>query len=499
MSRDASISIHDCHSPMRECEVLRDQILAALAADASLEPRDVLVLCPDLDTYAPVIDAVFGADGDRKAPRHLPYRIVDGTAGSALPVVDALLAVLDAASSRMTAPEVVDLLHREPIRTRFGLSESDVETIRGWVMESGIRWGIDEAHRAEVGQPAMRLNTWRFGLDRLLLGYAAGKDGETTFAGSLPFDDIAGSAGPTLGALVAFSEALFALREDLSGTATIAQWQGRVGAVLERMIASRWDTEYQHQVVRSTLADLAARAEAAGFVEAVPLSVVRGAIAGEVAERGRRFALSSGEIRFASLAPGRCEPARVVALLGMNDGVFPRRPRPMGFDLMARDPRPGDPSVRNDDRRVLREAVFGARERLVITFVGRSVRNDAERPPSVVVSELLDAIDAGFVIEGDEERRASEHVLVRHALHAFSPRYFETDGDPRIFSHDARLCDAARAMAGERVAAPCFVTGPLPAPAENAELRPVTIDELCAFFSHPVAAFVSRRVGVLLG
>ena len=524
---DRSVSVHACHSATRECEVLRDQLLAALQADPTLEPRDIRVLCPDIESYAVAIDAVFGVDP--KDPLHLPYRIADRPAGAALPVVEALFALIDVASSRMAAPAVLDLLYREPIRVRFGLSEPDIETIRGWIVDAGIRWAADAEHRAEVGQPAHRQNTWAFGIDRLLLGYAMGADGDATYEGVLPTDDIDGSAGKVLGALASFSEKLFELRRELLGRATLDVWRRRLAGALETFLASGRTLEFQHQIVRTALDAVVARAAAAGFAEEVPLAVVRDALAADLGERGGGFDLGVGAVTFARLAPGRCVPARVVALLGMNDGVFPRAPRPLGFDLLAEAPEAGDPSPRDEDRRVFQEALLAARQQLVVTYVGRSIKNDAERPPSVVVSEMLDAIDAVFTWSGTANtakakadadaakssrpkvaatqpngtsvpgtKPASEHIVVPHALHAFSPRYFRADGDDRLFSHAIAAAEAAKAMAASRQPAPPFVGAPVPPPPGEEERRPITIDELCAFFAHPVEAFVMRRAGVYL-
>ncbi len=487
---DRSVTVHACHSATRECEVLRDQLLDALATMPDLEPRDIRVLCPDLDSYAVAIESVFGVDP--KDPRHLPYRIADRSSGASLPVAEGLLALLDVATSRMTAPAVLDLLYREPIRARFGLSEPDVETIRTWIADSGIRWGADETHRAEVGQPSLRQNTWAFGLDRLLLGYAMG--GEDTFAGVLPTDELDGGSGKALGGFADFVGKLTALRSSSSEfpekvsqethpretasaslePATFTVWRDRLFRVLERFLASTRTTEFQHQVVRDALDALVAT----GFAEEVPLAVVQGALAAELEGSGG-FDAGTGGITFARLAPGRTVPARVVALLGMNDGVFPRASRPLGFDLLGDD----GPSPREEDRRVFQEALLAARERLVVTYVGRSIKNDAERPPSVVVSEMLD------------ELPASSRIVITHPLHAFSPKYFVPErGD--LFSYAS--CETAKAMLGERVPEPSFVAGPVPAPPGEDETRPVTIDELCTFFAHPVEAFVKRRVGAFM-
>lgn len=492
---DASLRVHACHGPMRECEVLRDQILAALAADPALEPRDVIVLCPDLAAYSPLIDAVFGVD--RKAPGYLPFRIVDRPARDALPVVEAFFALLDVAASRLTAPQVVDALARGPVMAKLGLDDDDIELVREWVMRSGARWGEDERHRLALGQPALRENTLRFGLDRLLLGVAMSSDGDAMFGGALPYDDIEGATAETLGGFVAFCEGLFDLRGRLAGTATIAVWRDRLIAALSAMVATSRTTEYQHQIIRQSLHAMVEDAANAGFSEPVPLSVVREALDADVGDRGAVFEVTAGAITFASLAAGRCLPAAVVALLGMNDGVFPRRPPALAFDLLASSVEPGDPSPRDEDRHLFLEAILAARRQLIVTFEGRSIRNDAERPPSVVVSELLDAIDHRFA-PTQPTMRASDEVVVDHALHPFSPRYFRTDGDPRLFTHSAAFGDGAKSFMGKRSAQAPFAREPVPV-REGDRGRPLPIQQLAAFFTHPTKVFVSKRVGVYLG
>ena len=480
-----SLLIHSCHAPMRECEVLRDQLLAALDEDRSLQARDILVLCPDLETYAPVIDAVFGIDDTTDG--FLPYRIVDRSARRELAVVEAFLTLLDLAPSRATATDVVDLLAREPVRTRFSLDENELDVVREWVADCGIRWGEDAAHRKDVGQPPFRENTWGFGLDRLLLGYAMGSAGQAMCNGCLPYDDVEGTTSSTLGGLAAFCEQLFAVRKTLLGLATLPAWRDRLVDALPRLFSAPWQTEFQHQMIRAALDTLVEHALAAGFGDEVPLSVVRDALAADLDERAAAMEHAPGGITFASFASNRCVPSRIVVMLGMNDGDFPRVRHASAFDLVAMNPRPGDPSTRDDDRQAFLDALLGARDRLIITYIGQSIATNAERPPSVVVSELLDSL-------GNDA--AAAKVVVKHPLHAFSPKYFGDSDDKRLFSHAAALCDGARSMRSASAKLPPFVRRPLPR-AERS--NGVTLDALVRFFEHPIRGFVTTRVGVSLG
>ena len=480
-SPPASLSVHACHGPMRECEVLRDQILAILSDEPDLEAHDIRVLCPDLATYAPLVHAVFDLRHDDAS--WLPYRVDGGESGATLPVASALLAVLELLPTRMTASQVMDVLSLEPVRTRFGLNAGDLDRIQTWLTESGIRWGEDETHRQAEGQPAFRDNTWAFGLDRLLLGLAAAPSARALFADTLPFDDVEGSSARALGGLAQFCEKLFAARRAVQTPCDAAGWRERLATILDDLVGTSIETEYQHRIVRQALADEVLESTTARFAEAMSLATMASHLATRLQGRGRTGSgFSCGGVSFVPLDAGRVVPSPVIVLLGMNLGGFPRVRRPLGFDLLAKDPRPGDPAIREDDRQLFLEAVTAATKRLVITYDGRSVKNNAERPPSVVVSELLE-------VTGGGAKR-----VVHHALHPFSRRYFEKDRDARFFSHSESLRDGAQAAAGTRTRLAALFAEPLPAE----RLEAVSLDDLARFFGNPVEALCKSRLGITL-
>jgi exodeoxyribonuclease V gamma subunit len=312
-----------------------------------------------------------------------------------------------------------------------------------------------------------------------------GSEGHAMCEGCLPYDDVEGTTSATLGGFATYCEQLFTVRKTLVGLAPLAAWRDRLIDALPRLFSAPWQTEFQHQMIRDALDDLVARASEAGFIDEVPLAVVRDALAADLDDRASALENAPGGITFASFTSSRCVPARVLIMLGMNDGSFPRAPRADAFDLVAMRPRRGDPSNRDADRQAFLDALLSVRDHLLITYVGQSIANNAERPPSVVVSELLDSL-------GEK----GESAVLRHALHAFSPVYFGDSKDPRYFSHASALCDGARSMRARRVDLAAFVERPFAPPNAN---RAVTLDVLARFFEHPMRAFVQTRVGVYLG
>jgi exodeoxyribonuclease V gamma subunit len=486
---DRSIQIHRCHGAMREVEVLHDQLLELFTRDPALTPRDILVAMPDVETYAPFIEAVFGAPED--ARHAIPFTVADRTARAESSLADAFLRLLDLYGSRFNAPAVLALLDCPALRARFELRESDLETIRAWIVESGIRWGIDEEHRAALGLPRLRANTWRAGLERLLLGYALPGDGRTLFAELLPHREIEGALALTLGRLVEFAEALFAKVPALSVPRPLPQWEQACRDLLHTFFDDSDDSADEVRRLRDIFAALGRIGTDAEFAEPVAFEVLRAHLAGALTDTDSGLGFLAGAVTFCALKPMRAIPFKVICLLGMNDTAFPRRDAGLAFDRVASEPRRGDRTQRDDDRYLFLEAILSAREVLYLSYSGLSPRDNRASPPSVVVSELLDYLEENYAPAAGELR---ETLVTQHRLQAFSPAYFT--GNPRLFSYSAENARTSRSGDAPRVSRGRFAEAPLPPP--GPEWRAVDLDQLAEFFAHPAKFFAQKRLRLAL-
>lgn len=488
---DDSIRIHACHAAVREVQVLRDQLLALFEADPTLQTHEVVVLCPTIDIYAPLVQAVFGGDGDEA---RLPFRIADLQRRSTDVAVDAFLHVLTLLGGRLGAAEVVDVLELPGVHARFALSTSDVEVVRGWIADAGIRWGADAEHRADAGQPGLDENTWRFGLDRLFLGFAMESDGSSTYAGLLPLDGIEGTQAAALGGFADFCEALFHWRTLLASARRLTEWRAPLLSLLDSFIAEQSDTVEQHVAIRTAIDEVIGRAGRAGFDEPIEVAALVPFLEAALQQSAPGRGFLTGGITFCAPVPMRSIPFRVVCLLGMNDVDFPRSQPAPGFDHMARHPKAGDRNPRDDDRYLFLEALLAARERVIITYIGHGVRDNAPLPPSAVISELLDVVDATFVGD-DPDVPVSPSLIVDHPLQPFSPRYFDASV-PAWFSYSQRHCDAARGLLAPSPDTPPFLSTTLAPPAVID--TSLGLDRLLRFVAHPTRAFLQHRLGLYL-
>jgi exodeoxyribonuclease V gamma subunit len=476
---DRSVQVHACHGPVRQVEVLREVILGLLAADDTLEPRDVLVMCPDIETFAPLISASFGLGaalppGTGHPAHRLRVRLADRALRQVNPLFGVAGRLLALADSRATAAEVLDLIAEPPVRRRFALDDDDLDRLRDLVVRSGVRWGLDPEHRARY-RLEVRPNTWTAGLDRILLGVTMSEDELCWLGTALPLDDVDSTDVDLAGRLAEIVDRLTATLTALGGEAPLAGWLDAildgVGGLTDVSDADAW----QRSRFEAELAEV--RAGAGEHADTVPLGLADiGALLEErLGGHPTRANFRTGDLTMCTMVPMRSVPHRVVCVLGLDDDSFPRASGRDGDDVLGRTPCAGERDPRSEDRQLLLDAVTAATEHLVLLYSGADERTNASRPPAVPLAEIVDVLKVR---------------VTRHPLQAFDARDFDRAAP---FSFDAQARRAAEAGTGPRHDDPRFLDTPLPEPVLEEVVR---LDDLRHFLDDPVGAFLRRRLGI---
>ena len=494
---DDSLRVHSCHGRARQVEIAREAVLHLLAADPTLEPRHVIVMCPDIEVFAPLVNATFGAATLAGAPE-LRARLADRSLRQTNPLSAVAAHLLEMAGSRVTAAQVVDFISREPVRGRFGFDEDALSQIERWLAGTGIRWGLDGAHRAAWKLEGIEAGTWRAGLDRLLLGVAMADHGDL-FAGILPYGDLSSGEVELAGRLAEMVDRLRAALDELAGPHSPQGWARALLSGTAGLTRTSPPDAWQSEELRRELEQLAEEAPGPGRPGAaevlLDLAEARALLADRLRGRPTRANFRTGDMTICTLVPMRSVPHRVVCLLGMDDGLFPRASNQDGDDLLAAQPEVGDRDLPSEDRQLLLDALLAATEHLVITFEGRDQHLNQPRPPSVPIAELLDAVDRTARAPGGGPARAA--VLVEHPLQAFDPRNFRPGALSRAepWRFDDTHLGGARALTGQRRSPLAFLPQRLP-PARPAT---VPLTSLIRFLEHPVKAFLRERLGFYAG
>lgn len=488
---DKSIQIHVCHSPLREIEVLHDNLLNFFERDPELTPNDIVVMIPDLEAYVPFIQTAF--ESPSSSLPHIPYTIADLT-GRSSPVINDFFTILDLKKNRFCATSVLSFLDSEAIRNKAGLSEEDASTIHAWIEGTNIRWGIDRYDREQAGMPSTAENTWQAGLDRLFTGYAMSADDDSLFDTILPYHSIEGSDAILLGKCNSFLQSLFGYVNKLDSEKPMGRWAGLLIEMLDNLFAPGEDDKRLFQKLRNTISDLYEQEKCTQFSKKIPFAIIRtfldSCLSGK--EYGKGFI--TGGVTFCTMLPMRSVPFKIICLAGMNDGSFPRADPSLSFDLIASDQKPGDRSVRKEDCYCFLESILSARETLYLSYTGYCVKDNSLIPPSVPANELTDYLSESFFCSSSDTASIIEQITTHHRLNAFSKEYFLDKPDKRqkLFSYSKENAEAAEAS----VTGPePFIQAPLPLP-EAEEWRRVTVDNLCSFFTHPVKYFLRNRLGI---
>lgn len=514
-AQDRSIQVHACHGQARQVEVLRDVITDLLEQDPTLEPRDILVMCPDVEAYSPLIHAAFGLEGivretapgrsghddpgggeSRSAhPAHtFRVRIADRAPLHTNPLLSLADRLVLLASSRLTGSEVLDLARSAPVRRRFGLDEEGLERLTDWVSSVSIRWGLDAEHREAFLIRGLSQNTWRAGLDRILVGAAVDGDDVDHVGTTLALDDLDSGDIELAGRLAELVSRLADTLERMREASTAEDWvtvlRDGVLGLAEVPAKDAWQ-KAQLERELSRIGTAAAAVGGAGL----GLADVHALLLGRGSARATRSSFRTGTLTVCTMVPMRSVPHRVVCLVGLDDGVFPRTSSPDGDDVLARRPVTGERDTRSEDRQLLLDALMSAGQTVVITYSGFDEHTGAGREPSVPLGELIDAIRRTATGPG------VDRLVTAHPLQSFDARNLGVAGDRpellpagRPFSYDpAALGAAARALKDRVLREHPADTRLSPAPADDVDLA-----ELIRFFDDPAKAFLRSRLGMVL-
>ena len=502
-SSDRSIQLHACHSRVRELEVLHDQLLTWFAQSAANQPGDVVVMMPDVASYAPFIEGVFGA---ATSQTYIPFGISDRNLSEESPLLSSFVQLMKLEQSRLTLSEVITWLAVPAVLRKFAINEQEYSLLQHWLADAGVRWGWDQKDKTRWGLPEQGQNTWLFGLQRLLAGYAM--DGSQLFnyqqSQISPYGDIEGQQTIALGKFYLFAQELLAVMEFCQQRANLADKVEHALDFINRLYEADEQELQDLSQLRSALEQISVHQTQC--IEPIEQSVFVAELEQQLNEKGVGQRFLAGYVNFCTLMPMRSIPFKMVCLLGMNDADYPRQSVPVGFDLMRFSPaKRGDRSRRLDDRYLFMEALLSARECLYISYIGINQKDSGKLSPSILVSELLEYCEQGYALSGElvlapkiSCQNLRQHLTTKHALQPFSPQYFINAESYPSYNEQALQVAISQQHA---IVPHNFSHDVLPtlfSIQHNTLLLdglPVelTLDELIGFFMNPAKAFFMQR------
>ncbi|GAA81572.1 exodeoxyribonuclease V subunit gamma [Pseudoalteromonas sp. BSi20495] len=421
---DTSITLSDCHTPLREVERLHDYLLNLFNQNPTLTPKDIIVMMPDVGTYSPYIEAVFGG---AQGSRFIPYALADLAIEQEKPVLSSFASLANLPFSRFGVSDILDLLQVTQIAEKFGLEAHEYEQIQYWLERVGVKWGINAAHKSSFDLPAIDLNTWQHGLNRLLLGIAM-RDEQCPFNGIYSADEVEGMALDTLNKLVHFIDVLQSFKEQLTPDDTLTNKAHILSELLNAIYESESDDSWDLLVLQNVLEELQKHHDNGDYSKAVSQRIVSYLVKQGIQEKGVGQRFLVGQVNFCTLMPMRAVPFKVVCMLGLNDADYPRNVQPIGFDLVPYSKKQkGDRSRKLDDRYLFLEALLSARDNLYMSYIGRSCFDNQPRMPSTLVSELLEYIGRSFVLSEKSKKVLPACLINQQHLQPFNSHYYLAD------------------------------------------------------------------------
>ena len=497
---DNSVQVHSCHSPMREVEVLYDNILNFFDTIPGLKSSEIIVLAPDIELYASYIKTVFGAP--QKNP--LPYTLADRSIKDESMIAEGFLELLDILNSRFTSNSIINLLEIDEVRDNFEISIDDLSIIKIWIKKVGIRWSLDAESKKKYSIPQTAENSWKSGLDQLLLGFALPVQDVSLFNGLAGSNLVEGNSGEVLGKFLNFFTVLSTLRILSEKKYLLEEWADILLKTLDQLFSANVYKQQEVTNIVHILSALTSHQSLSEFNEPVQFDIIKAYLKLQFTGTRISHGFLNGSITFCSLLPMRGIPFRILCLLGLNEKAFPRKSHHVSWDLIAASPRKGDRSVETEDRYIFLEALLSARDVFYVSYIGQNIQKNNTQHPSVCVEELLDYIatrysssrcvpEAGY---NDNLNNVSvrEQITFNHRLHAFNLEYFRPDS--KLFSYSEESLNGVKKLLEPKLQPHSFFDTPLPAP--SVELYQLSIEELIRFFVNPSKYLLQKRLNIFL-
>ncbi len=480
---DESILVNSCHSPLREIETLHQFLIEQFEKNDNFFPDDVLVVTPDLQGYESAIKAVFGIP--EEGLPYIPYHLGTSQTGDNQLVKRAFTHLLSLPDSRFTFTEVMDLFQMKPIREKLGLSESDCQKVKRWMEENNVIWGLDAEHRKEWDQPAEEMQTWYSGLKRTWFGQWMGDPDNETTVGAPLYNGVRSTDDQELwAAFTRYLNRLNEMRLTIKKKAGCSRWCDQIKQWME-MFFSTDDLQSREGLSILKIVDsLKETHELAKLSREIPFGLIRQEISSSLDQQSSGSTLFTRGVTFSTMVPVRSLPFKVIALIGLNEDKFPRKPTSHDFDLMFQNPESSDRNRKKEDRNLFLESILAAEEIHYCSYVGRSPFDNEEIPPSPIVSEWIEALEK---LTGE----GAENIIQQQALNGFSPDVFKENG-----SYSKLYFDTAKSLAEqENGSSGLMQSAPLSAEGETEE---IDINELVYFFSNPMKYFLKKQFDVRL-
>ena len=502
--KDKSIQFHSCHGKLREIQALHNFLLDQFNQPEPPLPREILVLCPQLENYSALIRAVF--DNPESEEMKIPYGLCDRDWRSESRIIDTFYHLLEFAESRATARDFYTLISRPPIRDKFKLDDQDLDTIKWWLEKTNVAWGFDRNHKESLDLPPEDQNTWENALDALMLGFCSGKETLVGFDDLFAVDEIEGNKLDLFSKLADLVNSLKDMQASFSRPQKPTNWKVLIlKNCLDIFFNENKDSHADLVEIRKSLDFLIH--ETMSQKELEPLSVIRFHLEKTLREKSLLSRHLTHGVTFCSMRSGRGIPAKVICIIGLNGGDFPATNNRTSFDLSKHSIKPTDRNTSEEDRLLVLETILCAKECLYFSYRGQSDKNNEEVQASVVVDEIKEQIDITITVKAPEVRmKASEYFTYKHPLQAFGRSYFTKPIEiekrlgtepPQPKSFSIRNCEAARTLMLPKKDSTPFISKSLVELGEDNNAK-ISLGDLVNFWQNPSAYFIARKLGICI-
>ena len=375
---DRSILFLKSPGKYRQVELIRDHILHLLANDKKLQPRDILIMTPQVDSYAPIIASVFNNIDHNSI--QLPWIITDRSQEDKIGLTHFLLNLLEISAYRLSASTFENVLTNPALQKQQNISIDEVSNIIRSLQSAGFTWGLDSSER--FGEETHSL-CWC--LERFLLGLVLQDDPINGVTNISPYSDNISytELKKTWGILSKLCNYVDAIRRKR----TCKEWTTLITSLLKDFFGDGGEWAWEEQQLLTIVNNWGLIANNCELE--IDCLVVKDIITKALSSTNGKFGHRTGRITISALEPMRAIPHQIIVVMGLESKTFPRIDNRKSFNLLEKKRELGDPNQYDKDRYSLLEALISTRQNLLLSWNSKDEKTGEDLEPPSPIQQWL--------------------------------------------------------------------------------------------------------------
>lgn len=476
---DISLTFHSCNTKQTEIEVLYDYLLNLIKKDNKITPKDIIVMAPNISLYTSYINGVFGSIPKKK---RLPFQILDQNLINNNSTINAFIYLIKINKKKITTEKIFKLLEISELSEKFCIKNNQINLLKKWIHESGIRLNINNFNESK-NKKYMMQNTWSYGLNRIILGHIMNNKHET-WNNILPYNQQEILSFKLIEKFLEFIKLIKKWNKILTKKKKITEWIPICKKLLNNFFCFNIKNQLILIFIIKKWKEMLNDGEKTKIKNKIPISVIYDKIKKYFKKKNENEKFFSNNINFCSINKKRNIPFKIICLIGMNHSFYSNNE--LEFNLIKKNK--NEKNIKYQNQYFFLENLILASNFYYISYIKNNIYDNYEKYPYIITEEIINYINHKFYIKKNNIsntkkniRDIKKHIIKKHQYTFIKKNIFYLNKNKKYYTKEEKQ---------KKKKYLCIT----PIKQNKKKTNIIKLNELLFFYKNPIKYFFNKKL-----